>query len=181
MVRSILATSLLAIVLAGCNSEPAATSAQDVAAADAGDSQTATGAPATSESCVQDVPFYSPLPDDSIHFDLPFRVARDRVYSSDDGTTRRGLSLEYLEGGAEQAWNSILEAMRAAGYEPTDTAANAPNSGNFTKSGQPSIFIKVDQDPGQHPTGDDVVGSIWMSWAVQGEAASVQDTSGSAG
>src|SRR3546814_17500189 len=94
MSRTILAAGLLALIVAGCAKEDAATAPPPARGAD-----TAIAATDAIEAdpCVQGG-FYSPLPDPAIRFQFPFRVARDRVYESDTGKHRRGLSLDYREG-----------------------------------------------------------------------------------
>ncbi|SRR5690606_10014520 len=162
MNRTILASSLLAVALVGCSGrdDGPQTAVQDATTAPV------QVAEAPVEPCNTN-PFYSPLPDAAIRFDFPFRVARDRVYSSDNDTLRRGISLEYLEGDGEGRWNDVIASMQKAGFEQTNASTDSPLSGTFKKPGQPGIFVKVSPEPGKNPTGDDVKGSVWLSWTVE--------------
>ncbi|WP_140909333.1 hypothetical protein [Cognatiluteimonas lumbrici] len=166
MNKKILLPTLLAIALAGCGNDSANQASTDAAASPA--SVATEQAPAA--PCVDNA-FYSPMPDASLRFDFPFRIARDRVYADDNGTPRRGLSLEYLEGNADEVWSSVSNTMLNAGYEQADAPSALPYSGTFTKQDQPAIFVKVATDPVKNPTGDDVKGSVWLSWVV-GDAPS---------
>src|SRR3546814_16484633 len=55
--------------------------------------------------------FYSPRPDSEIHFDLPFQIARDRVYTSDAEVPSRGLGIEYFESAAAQLCSPLNKDM----------------------------------------------------------------------
>jgi hypothetical protein len=156
------------LVLAGCSDGGAPVADHDQAASPVQAVQSVTPAPAA-VPCTQDG-FYSPLPDPAIRFGFPFRVARDSVYASDQGKPRRRLSLDYLEGSPEDVWNGIVRGMQAAGFEPVADAAPGEYSATFSKGGQPGIFAKLTPGPGTSPTGDDVKGSIWLSWPLK-EAA----------
>lgn len=166
MNRTILVSGLMAIALAGCNDKDPNVASQDATPAATSPEQVA-AAPA--EPCLESA-FYSPLPDASIRFDFPFRVARDRVYASQNGTKRRGLSLEYLDGSVDQVWSSVTATMQAAGFEQVDGVPAEPNSATFTKQGMPSIFVKVSGEPGKNPTGEDVKGDVWLSWSLEDTA-----------
>lgn len=159
MNRTILAGSLLALVVAACAKEQPVPAAHGAQASDTTAMVPATG---PDEGCVQDG-FYSPLPDPAIRFQFPFRIARDRVYDGTDGKLRRGVSIEYLEGSADDVWGKVVASMAAAGFEHASGPGDQ-NEGTFLKEGQPGIFAKVDGNPGTNPTGNDVKGSVWLSW-----------------
>ncbi|MFC3714819.1 hypothetical protein ACFONC_01430 [Luteimonas soli] len=168
MSKTILVAGVLALIVAGCAKEDVATAPSPAQGADTAIAATAA---IEAEPCVQDE-FYSPLPDPEIRFQFPFRVARDRVYESDNGKPRRGLSLEYLEGSADGIWDAVVASMAAAGFEQAQGVEDEPYRGTFKKGGAPSIFAKVDGEAGSNPTGTDVKGSIWLSWGTDGGDAS---------
>lgn len=160
MNKMILVSGLLAIAVAGCTNNDSNPMSQ---AADAtGQAAVETSA----EPCVGNA-FYSPLPDASIRFGFPFRVARDRVYETADGKPRRGISLEYLDGSADEVWSGVVSSMRAAGFEQSDAATAPQYSGSFAKKGQLGIFVKLSPEPPKGATGEDVKGSVWISWTRQ--------------
>lgn len=147
----------LAVLIAGCSGgeqESATTSAKHAAAAVA-------NAPSPCPPV-----FYSPLPDVAIVFDFPFQIARDRVYTTDSDGTRRGLTIEYLEGDSEQVWASIKKSMTEAGFRQVGDITNE-SKGTFSKQGKPSIYVGVTSGPIQSPTSPDTKGSIWMSWSLK--------------
>jgi len=161
--RLLIAGSLLALVGCSGGGAPAPSQGGTVASPQP-QATTPVSSSASAASCAQKA-FYSPLPDAAIHFDFPFRVARDRVYASDGGKLRRGLSLEYTQGEAGAIWDAIMGSMQAAGYVPVAAPASGEYKATFAKSGRPGIYIAVTPDPGSNPTGADVKGSIWMSWS----------------
>ena len=110
-----------------------------------------------------------------IHFDFPFRVARDRVYANADGAMRRGVSREYLSGSAEDVWNAVVRSMEDAGFRLAD--GGPEQKGTFAKQGTPSMYLAITPEAGANPTGPDVKGSIWISWALQEPARALMPPS----
>ena len=135
-------------------------------------------APAATIAAVQSSPaqsceengFYTPLPDKAIRFAFPFRVARDRVYANAGGETRRGLTIEYLSGNADEVWSGIVESMKAAGFHATGTDSGQPQA-TFVKQGMPSVYLALTPEAGANPTGPDVLGSVWISWRIDGSGS----------
>src|SRR3546814_7551714 len=103
---------------------------------------------------------YSPLPDSAIHFDFPFQIARDRVYTSDAGVARRGLRIEYLDSDATQIWSRINEAMKSAGFTPAGEITEELK-GNFSKRGIPTMFVSVNSAVAEDPSNPEAKGSTW--------------------
>lgn len=111
------------------------------------------------------VPFYSPLPDDSVHFDFPFQLASDRYYVTDKGETRRRLVLEYLDGDATQVWSKIELAMGEAGYQLRNKSEAGTGKGTFYKNKSP-LFVDTTGKRPADPAHPAAVGTIWISWPV---------------
>lgn|SRR3546814_163062 len=161
--KNIFLLAVVLTVLSACSDDavpqPDATQADSsVVAADA------SMEPAAIPECPK--AFYSPLPDSAIHFDFPFQIARDRVYTSDADVTRRGLGIEYLESDAAQIWSRVNEAMSNAGFTPAGEVTGELQ-GNFSKSGVPTIFISVKPEVAGKPSNPDAKGSIWISWQLE--------------
>jgi len=143
--------ALLVSACSGPDASPAATSAT----------------PTTSVAPVAEAatPFYSPLPDDAVHFDFPFQLASDRYYVTDKGETRRRLVLEYLDGDATQVWSKIQLAMGEAGYQLRNKSEADTGKGTFYKNKSP-LFIDTNGKQPADPAHPAAVGTIWVSWPV---------------
>src|SRR3546814_16752705 len=131
--KNIFLLAVVLTVLSACSDDavpqPDATQADSsVVAADA------SMEPAAIPECPK--AFYSPLPDSAIHFDFPFQIARDRVYTSDADVTRRGLGIEYLESDAAQIWSRVNEAMRHAGFTPGGRSAGRRGGRGWVREGR---------------------------------------------
>lgn len=149
------------LALAGCsNGDVAAPPTNQVAALP----PAASTEPAAAEPCAENA-FYSPLPDARIRFDFPFRIARDRVYTTEAGAPRRGLTIDYLEGDAGQVWTDIGKSMEAAGFSATGDVTGT--KGTFVKPGRPSLYVEVKPGPAEGLSGPDAKGNVWISWSVK--------------
>jgi hypothetical protein len=129
--------------------------------------------PATSATSTPNVvvavaptPFYSPRPDDTVHFDFPFQLASDRYYATDKGETRRRLVLEFLGGNATEVWGKIELAMGEAGYKLQNQGEAGTGKGTFSKKGKRSIFVDTTGKRPADPAHPDAVGTVWISWSV---------------
>ena len=164
MKKNVLAIALLAL-LGGCSVERPASDAAPAPAAETAAAQP--GAEPSATGPAQCPPaFYSPLPDPSIVFAFPFHVARDRVYTTDAGETRRGLTLEYIEGTEASTWEAIVSSLEAAGFSRAGDVTDAPK-GTFSKPGFPSIYAEVTHGAVEAPTNPATQGSIWISWRTE--------------
>jgi hypothetical protein len=132
---------------------------------DASPTTSATPATSASPAAAAPTPFYSPLPDDAVHFDFPFQLASDRYYVTDKGETRRRLVLEYLDGDATQVWNKIEQSMGKAGYQLRNKSEAGTGKGTFYKNNHPIFVNTTGKRPGDpaHPA---AVGTVWISWPV---------------
>lgn len=166
-----LAVAVVFLALVGCQGGERTGAPEQPSAAPA------VAEPAEAAPCVPTPSFYSPLPDAAIRFDFPFRIARDRVYATDSGEARRGVTLEYLAGTPEDVWSGIVQSMEKAGFHLADSAGSNLK-GTFVKQGTPSMYLALTPEAGATQTGPDVLGSIWISWKLE---KAVQADPGQAG
>ncbi|MGN7726625.1 hypothetical protein ACTJIL_12535 [Luteimonas sp. 22616] len=157
-------TALLAVCLvAGCgqNAAPEAVS------------QDAQPQVQAEQPCTQ-TSFYSPLPSE-LQVQFPFHLRSDRIFTNKKGTVRRRVTLETLNGTAQEAFESASQSLVAAGYKAKGKLKGSPDkkqAQSFARKGQPSIALVSSVDVGSKPANPDAIGLVYFEWTPQGAKAS---------
>lgn len=144
MTRSILALFLAGSLVACDAQAPAATSPAPVAQAPAA---------ATAKACPPASAFsYTPLPAD-IGLAVPVHLRQDRINAAPDGSLRRVVVFEYLEGDQRSTMDSLATSLASAGYAAgaERTRSDGRIEAKFRK-GKQQIVVSVASVVGNKPS-----------------------------
>ena len=146
MIRRILPALVVAFAVSACTQQSTPTAPTTTS-----DSQVV----AEAKPCPEVPLGYQPFPA-GVTPTLKYHLRNDRIYAHANGTQRRRLTLEALEGDVASAQASLADALEKGGFraKPAKTRSDGGTQIAFTKSGLGTLYMVIKpMDPAKtsHP------------------------------
>lgn len=145
-----------------------------VLAACGGADQSATGAqPQVSQVDDFSRRFTSVVLPQGVDLSFQFVLVSERLYTKNNGETRRGLVLEFPHGSAESIAQTLVADFAKAGYKPRRAPATESDGRvkiTLTKKRAVPFYVEVRPTGERKTSVEGAAGTIWISWLVRGDA-----------
>lgn len=135
--------------------------------------QPAVSAPQAQASAADDFSrrFVSVVLPQGVDLSFPFVLVSERLYTKDNGETRRGLVLEFTQGTPEATAQTLVAGFAKAGYKPRSPLKPGDERIKFILAKKRSVpfYVEVRPAGARKTTVEGAAGTIWISWLVRGQ------------